>query len=134
MVAEHGGADGAARPITAGHVVTSRERIAVGLEAREDVVHVWFVAARVDGLAFLAEPGFLVDLIVVAVQIVDIFRDDDAFGVLPRALADSVAGVNRGLAVGSAGAQISAPGVVAGSGCLRQRLAMLVGPCRNRCW
>ena len=94
MVAEHGGADGAARPITAGHVVTSRERIAVGLEAREDVVHVWFVAARVDGLAFLAEPGFLVDLIVVAVQIVDIFRDDDAFGVLPRALADSVAGVN----------------------------------------
>ena len=98
VVAQHGGAGGAAGPVVAGHVFTPRERAAVGLRAGEDVVHVRFVAACVDGLAFLAEPGFFVDLIVVAVQIVDVFRDDDACGVLPRTFAVAVARVVGGLA------------------------------------
>ena len=66
-MAEHRGAGGAAGPVAAGHVFTPRERATVGLRAGEDVMHVWFIAACVDGLALLAEPGFFIDLIVVAV-------------------------------------------------------------------
>ena len=130
-MAEHGGADGAARPITAGHVITSREGSAVRLRAGEDVVHVRLVAARVDGLALLAEAVFLADFVVVAVQIVDIFCNHDAFGVLPWAFADPITGINPRLAVGRAGAQVGAPGVVAGAGRLRQRLAMFISACQT---
>jgi len=126
VVPEHGGAGGVAGPITAGHVFTPRERATIGLRAGEDVVHVRFVAACVDGLALLAEPGLFVDLIVVAVQIVDVFRDDDAFGVLPGPFTDAITGVDGGLAIGCASAQVSVPGSVAGADRLRQGLAVFV--------
>jgi hypothetical protein len=90
-------------------------------------VHIRFVAARVDGLAFFAKRGLFVDLIVVAVQIVDIFGDDDSFGVLPRTFADAVTGVNRGLPSGRAGAELSTPGAIAGPDRLREGLAMFIG-------
>ena len=125
-MAEHGGAFFAARPIAAGHIFGGRERAAVGLGAGEDVVHIRFVAAAVDGLAFFAQRGLFVE-IVFAVQLVGIFRDDDAFGILSRPASDAVARVDGGPLPGPAGAQVSAPGAVAGPGRLRERLAMFVG-------
>lgn len=66
VVTEHGGTDGAARPVAASHILASAERAAIQLGAGEDVVHVGFVSARVDGLVLLAERGLPVELIVVA--------------------------------------------------------------------
>jgi len=127
-MAEHSGADRAARPVMAGPVFTSRERTSVGLGAGENVMHVRFVAAGVDGLALLAKRSFFADLIVVAVQIVDIFRDGHAFGVLSRAFADAIAGVDGGITVGGARAQVRTPGAIAGADGLGKRLAMFIGP------
>src|SRR5947207_12312826 len=84
------------------------------------------VAAAVDEVALLGQVGLLCQ-VVLAVQLVDIFRDDDALGVLPRPLADAVAGVDGGFAVGRLGAEIGVPRTAAGAGRLRQLLAMLVG-------
>src|SRR5258708_38993494 len=100
---KNGGAGSAAPPFVAGHVFVSRKRATVGLRAGEDVVHVRFVAACVDGLAFFAQCVFFVDLIVVAVQIVDVFRNDDALGVLPWTFTDAITRVDAGVAVGRRG-------------------------------
>src|SRR5215472_3588238 len=75
-MSEHRGAGGAAGPVVARRIFASRERAAVRLGAGENVVHVRFVAARVDHLTFFAERGFLADLVVIAVEIVDVFCND----------------------------------------------------------
>src|SRR5262249_8328446 len=60
----------------------------------------------------------------VAVKIVDVLRDHCALGVLPRALADAVAGVG-GLPAGrGVGAEIGVPSLAARPGRLGQRGAM----------
>ena len=89
------------------------ERRAVRLRAGEDVVPVRRVAAAVDHLALLGQRGLLADLVVGAVQIVDVLRDHLALGVLPRAVADAVAGVDG--CPGALRAQIGAPGLAAGA-------------------
>jgi hypothetical protein len=78
------------------------------------------VAAAVDRLALLIEPGLLVDL-AVGVQVVDATRDLLAFRVLPRAFADSIAGIDL------VGAEIRPPLALAGARGLGERLAMPVG-------
>src|SRR5437764_640496 len=65
--------------------------------------------------------------IVLTVQFVDILRDDDALGVLPRTLADPVARIDGGFAVGRLGAEIGVPSAAARAGRLGQLLAMPVG-------
>src|ERR1700694_3410405 len=60
-------------------------------------------------------------------QLRDILGDDDALGVLPRTLADAVACIHRGLAVGGLRREISVPGLRARTRGLRQRLALIVG-------
>jgi hypothetical protein len=127
MVADHRGAFAALGPVAAGAVLGAREGGAVRLRAGEDVVHVGRVAAAVDRLALLAQGGLPVDPVVLAVQVSEVARDHLAPGVLPRAAADAVAGVDGGAAVRCAGAEIGAPGPVAGAGRLGERLAMRVG-------
>ena len=51
-----------------------------------------------------------------------------ALEILPRALADAVARIDRRLAAAFLGAEIGAPGLAARAVALRQRLAVLVGP------
>ena len=77
------------------------EGSAVGLRAGQNVVPVRLVAAAVDDLALLVQRGLLGDIVGVAVQVGDVSWRHDAFGVLPRALADAIARVDRRLAVGA---------------------------------
>jgi hypothetical protein len=52
-------------------------------------VHVGRVAAALDDLALLRERRLFIDLVVGAVQVIDVLRDEDAFGVVPWAAADA---------------------------------------------
>src|ERR1043166_2609797 len=84
------------------------------------------IAAAVDDLALFAERGLFCQT-VGAVQFGDVLCHHLAFGVLPRPLADAVAGILRRLAVGGLRRQIGAPGFAAGAGSLRELLAIIVG-------
>ena len=94
---DHRRALSAARPVVAGLVLTRREGSAVGLRAGQRVVPVGGVPAAVDHIPLLGERRLLGQVVVIAVQIVDILGDDRPFGVLPRTLADAVPGVDRRL-------------------------------------
>ena len=100
-MADHRGTLTALCPVAAGAVVARRERIAIGLRPGQDVVHVGCVATAVDHFPLLAQRGLLGDLVVGAVKLSDIVRDDRALGVLPRAGADAVARVDRTRALGT---------------------------------
>jgi hypothetical protein len=53
--------------------------------------------------------------------------DHDALGILPGSLADAVARIDGGLAVGALRRQIGPPGFCSGARGLRQGLAIIVG-------
>src|SRR5215468_1216096 len=121
-VAEHGGALAAARPVLAGVVFGIGEGGAVGLRAREDIVHVGRVAAAVDDGAFLGEVVLFREVIG-AVQLGHVLGDDDAFGILPRALADAVARIDRARPLRR---EIGVPGLGARARGLRELLALRI--------
>src|ERR1700760_115579 len=129
-MAEHRRPLRAARPVLAGAILARRKRRAVRLRSRQHVMAVRRVAAAVDDVALFAERGLLAQIVGGAVQISDILRDHDALRVLPWSLADAVARVDRGLAVGFLGREVGMPALHAGSieaRGLRQFLAMVVG-------
>src|SRR5436305_2074980 len=125
-MADYRGTLRAARPVLAGAVVAAGERGAVRLRSGQHVMAVRRVAAAVDDLALFAERSLLGE-VVGAMQLAEILGDHHALGVLPRTLADAVARVLRGLAVGGLRRQIRAPGFRARARRLRQRLAIIVG-------
>src|SRR6267143_1391689 len=122
VMADHRRSLAALRPVAARAVLAGRERGAVGLGARQDVVHVRRVAAPVHRLALLGQRGLLAD-VVLAVQLGEVARDDDALGVLPGTLADAVARVDR---AGALRAQVGVPGLGAGARRPAEQLAELV--------
>src|SRR4051794_16369331 len=97
---EHSRALGAARPVLAGAIFGGRERAAFLGRAGQHVVAVWREANARNDEAALGDRVLCVELIVVAVQIVNAGRDNRALEVLPRTIADAVAGVDRWLAGG----------------------------------
>src|SRR5207302_1247993 len=101
---------------------------AVHLGPRQNIVPVGIVTPSVDYLAFLTERGLLAELVFVTVEIGHVFRHTFAFGVVPGALANTVARIDRRLTIGSGGAQIGVPGTVGGSRSGGQSLAVLIGP------
>src|SRR4051794_36292600 len=107
VMTEHGRALRAARPIMTGTVVAGRKRSAVRLRAGQDIVPVWRIAAAIDDFPLFAKRGLLGQMIV-AVQLVESAGDDVALGVAPGALADAVARIDAGTAVGRLRAQIGA--------------------------
>ena len=76
MVADERAAEGAARPIATGHVNVPRKCPAVHLRAGQHVVHVGRVAAALDDFALLRQRRLLIDLVVGAMQVVDVLRDE----------------------------------------------------------
>src|SRR5262245_48351179 len=126
-MAHHGRALGATRPVAAGAILGGWERAALRGRAGQHVVTIRREAHARNDLAALAQRRVEAQFIVVAVQIVDIGRDDLAFEILPRAVADAVARIDRRLTGGLLGTQIGAPGFPSGAVTLRQRLAILVG-------
>ena len=127
-MADLGAAVGAVvRPVAAGMVIAVREGGAVEVRAGQYVVAVRAVAPAIDKLAGFTDRVFLAELVVFAVQVIDVGRNLHAVGVVPGPVADSVSCVDRVLAVGGARAQVGPPGFVAGTGGFGQHLAVRVG-------
>src|SRR5690606_34529182 len=76
--------------------------------------------------ALLAQRLLLAEVVVLAMQIVDILGDHHALRVVPGAVADPVAGVHSSLAALGRRAEICAPRLVAGADRLGELLAMRV--------
>src|SRR6266481_112256 len=129
MMADRGTAIGTgAGPVSAsGHDGVTGRYCAVELRAGQDIVTVGSVAASVDDFTLFSERCLLTELVFVTVQIGHVVRNTSAFGVVPRALANAVSGIDRRLTVGSDGAEIGAPGAVAGPRSHGQILAVPVG-------
>src|SRR5688500_3013335 len=83
MVSDLCAAFAAARPVRARVVLAVSERGAIELRSGENVVLVRLVAATVDNLSLLRHRILLAQFVVGAVQIVDVFRDHYALGVVP---------------------------------------------------
>jgi hypothetical protein len=64
------------------------------------------------------------ELVIVAVQIVDVLRDNLSLKVLPGTVPDAIARVYGRLALGGLGTQIGAPSLVSCACALRQFLTM----------
>src|SRR5262245_12958392 len=130
-MAEERAAIGITGPVATRRVVGARGHGAVGPRAGQHVVLVRLVPASRHGLAFLGECRLLVEIVAVAfdvsVECRDVLRDQDPFGVVPRARADAVARIDCRLVAGRRGAEIRAPGAVARAGSARELLAVLVG-------
>src|SRR5262245_41241886 len=125
-VANHGAAERRARPIVARQIEVARKYAALGRRAGHDVVIIRRVADTGDDGAALGQRCLHAELVVVAVQIVDVLRDDLALEVLPGAVSDPVAGVDWAALRTRIGAQVRAPSLAAGAGRRRQRLAMAI--------
>src|SRR5437867_9251985 len=122
VMADHRRPLAALRPVAAGAVLAGPERGAVGLGARQDVVHVRRVAAAVHRVALLRQRRLLGD-VVRAVELGQVLGDDGALRVLPGAAADAIARVDG---AGALAAQVCVPGLAAGARRLREHLALLV--------
>src|SRR5579862_177264 len=122
-MAEHHAALAALRIVPAGHVAAGRERGAVRFGAGEDVVPIRLVAEAVHDVALLGQRRLLAD-VVLAMELVEIVRDDLALRVSPRSLADPIARVDG---VRSLRAEIGVPGVVTRADRARELLAMAIG-------
>src|SRR5207253_6927135 len=77
-------------------------------------------------LAALRNRRIEAELVVVAVQVVKVGRDDFALEVLPWAVADAVARIHRRLAACFLRAEVGVPGLAARAMALRQSLAILI--------
>jgi hypothetical protein len=82
MMAEHGDPKDAARPIVAGQAKVARKRPAVRLRSGQHVVLVERFEHVIQGLALLGGCCLLGDLVVSAVEIVDVLRERAKCAVL----------------------------------------------------
>ena len=67
------------------------------------------VAATADSLALFGQRRLLVDVVGFRVEILEVFRHDHAFGILPRTFPDAVTRVDAGVTAGLRRTQISTP-------------------------
>src|SRR5262245_32928172 len=126
VMTDHRRAGAALRPVAAGAILTGRKRPPVGLRTGQHVVPIGRVATAVDHIALFAERGLLAELVVGAMQVVDVLRDHVSLGIPPRAGPDAVAGIDGLAAAARLRTEIGAPGLAACSGRLRKLLAMSV--------
>src|ERR1700760_1073713 len=114
-VAEHGLTEFAASPAVAGHVDVAGKGTAVTIRTCQSIVPIRIIADARHHRAALGQRGIAAQLVVRTVQIIDVLRDDDAFGVLPWPGANTVAGIGA-LGLRSFGAaEIGVPSLIAGA-------------------
>src|SRR5262245_26228091 len=126
MMTDHRCACAALRPVTAGAILAGCERPPVGLRTGQDVVPIGRIATAVDHVALFADRGLLAELVVGAVQVVDVLRDHVSLGIPPGAGPDAVAGIDGLAAAAGLRAQIGTPGLAAGADRLSKLLAVSV--------
>src|SRR5690606_18177962 len=98
-----------AAPVATGVVFAVVESVSVRGGPGQDVVHVRRIAAPVDLPAVLVQRRFLVQVVVVAVEVVDVRGNLDAVGIEPRSVTVAVPGIHRRLAAGGTGAEVGSP-------------------------
>jgi hypothetical protein len=118
-VAQHRGSLGAARPVVAGPIFAGREGAAIRLRAGESVVTNGGVADARNHSAPFRQRGLHVELVVVAMKIVNVLRNNVTLEVLPGAGPDAIARIDGRLAVGGLRAQIGTPSFAASTCSLR---------------
>jgi hypothetical protein len=121
---QHRGTLGAAGPVAAGPIFAGREGAAIRLRAGESVVTIWRVADPGDHRASLRQRGLHVQLVVVAVKIIDALRDNFTLEILPRPGANAVARVDGRFAISRLAAQIGSLSLATSTGLLRQLLTI----------
>ena len=128
MVADHRGALGAAlRPVAAGRSSPPANAVPSGCEPVRMSCRFGVSPRPLTTLALLGQRGLLGEVVAAPCSSATFFGDHHALGVAPRPVADAVARVDGGLAVGLLGAEVGAPGVAAGAGRLAPALAIGVG-------
>ena len=110
----------------AGPIFAGREGSAIRLRAGESVVTSWRVADAGDHGAPFRQRGLHVQLVVVAVKIVNVLRDNLTFEILPWAGADAIACINGRLTLCGLGTQISPPSLATSTGPLRHLLTISI--------
>ena len=133
MVANNGRAFAFACPVAAGCVTTSRRKVPVRIRSGQDVMFVGLRTPPVDLIAVLIKASLEADVDAVAVQVINVFRNHNARGIVPRTRADPIPGADAighfGAAAAAiddhAGAEVSGP-CFGGSGCRGQRCAMRI--------
>ena len=127
VVMPHLAASGATRcPVSAGEIIRRSECCAVRTRPGEHVVYVWRVADAVHLVQALGHGHLLAEL-VGPVEVVDVRGDQCAFGVVPRALSNSITRIHGWPTRICRHAQVGAPGVIARPFGLCERLTMCVG-------
>ena len=126
MVADDRRAFAALRPVAAGRVAARGGEAPLRIGAGQDVVHVHLVAAAWHRLALLGERGLLVDVRVLRMQILQVFRDHRALRVVPGAFADALARAHPRIAARQPRAQVRLPVRVLRAHGLGERVAMRV--------
>src|SRR5688572_30065921 len=122
-MADHRSARIGARPVATRRV--TRLQGSVRLRASQDVV---LIAGDLRSL--FGKRVLTTEKIGVRVQIGYGLGDNDALHVHPRSLADSILRVHGRLPGGCRGAEVGAPGPVAGTNRGRQRLTVFIGACQ----
>src|SRR5687768_3363497 len=113
-------------PVTAREVLAPRIGRSVRAGSGEDVVHVGRVTGAVHLIELFRHGGGFTDLDGVVVKVLDVRRDQQSFGVVPRPGADPIACIHRRSPVSRRYAEIRAPRVVSGAFGARERLTMRV--------
>jgi hypothetical protein len=108
-VAQHRGSLRAARPVVAGPIFPGREGTAIRLGTSESIVTKWGVPHAWNHSAALRQRGLRVELVVVAVKIIDALCNNFSFKVLPGAAANAIARVDSRLSINGLRAQIGSP-------------------------
>jgi hypothetical protein len=115
-------------PIAAGRVFARSRIHALRVRTGQHVVRIHRVDPAGHDLAFLGQGGLLVQIGVLRMEVVDVLCDSDALDVLPRALANPIAGVDTGVTTRRRGAEIGAPILLGVSNARGERSAMRVRP------
>ena len=123
-MAEPGFSIAAARPVVAGPVFASRVRRAVRLGASQNIMPVRSVSTAGYPSASLVDHCHDGKPMSHAVKLVDVIPDQSALRVMPWARADTVPRIDR---VWALRAEVSSPGMVAGTHVGRQPLTDRVG-------
>src|ERR1700730_5302050 len=93
---DHRGTLGAARPVAARLVVTSRECSSIHLRSRKKVVTVGRVANTRNYGSSFRQRDLHAELVIVAMQVFDVLRNDLGFEILPRAASNAIAALMVG--------------------------------------
>src|SRR5688572_21833215 len=132
VMTDHGVARAVARPIVTGSDRrAAQQHASVRVRPGKDVVLVGRIAATFDGIALLIERGLFVDVVAiamnVAMQLGNVARNQVTLSIVPRTIADAVAGVYRRLVLRGRGAEVGAPDFASGARRCREVLAMAIG-------